>query len=68
MFPIGTTSEVQTNGIRHVVLIILSFLCLIWFYIMFINTTRSHAELKRGFTPFPSKWRSLHFLTARIWK
>ena len=40
--------------VAYVVLIILSFLCLVWFYIMFINTTRSHAELNRGFTPLPS--------------
>ncbi len=47
--------------IAYVVLIILSFLCLVWFYIMFINTTRSHAELNRGFTPFPSKYLAMNF-------
>ncbi len=47
--------------IAYVVLIILSFLCLVWFYIMFINTTRSHAELNRGFTPFPSKYLVMNF-------
>ncbi len=42
--------------IAYVVLILLSFLCLVWFYILFINATRSNAELGRGFTPFPSTY------------
>lgn len=42
--------------VAYVVLILLSFLCLIWFYILFINATRSHAELSRGFTPIPSTY------------
>ena len=40
--------------ISYVVLILLTFLCLFWFYILFINSTRSHAELNRGFTRLPS--------------
>lgn len=40
--------------ISYVVLILLTFLCLFWFYILFINSTRSHAELNRGFTLLPS--------------
>ncbi len=40
--------------ISYVVLILISFLCLIWFYILFINATRSHSELNRGFTAIPS--------------
>ncbi len=39
--------------IAYTVLIILSFLCLIWFYILFINATRSNSELGRGFTVIP---------------
>ena len=35
-------------------LILVSLLCLIWFYILFINATRSKGELTRGFTPIPS--------------
>ncbi len=42
------------RSIAYTVLVILSFLCLIWFYILFINATRSHAEMTRGFTPLPS--------------
>ncbi len=40
--------------ISYLVLILVSFLCLFWFYILFINATRSHAELGGGVTPFPS--------------
>lgn len=42
------------RAIAYIVLIIMTFLCLVWFYILFINATRSHSELTRGFTPFPS--------------
>ena len=38
----------------YIILIFLTFLCLIWFYILFINTTRSNGELGKGFTPIPS--------------
>ena len=42
--------------IAYVVLIIITFLCLFWFYVLFINATRSHGELTKGFTPIPSKY------------
>lgn len=50
--------------IAYIVLIFFSFLCLIWFYILLINSTRSHSEMTLGFTLFPSKyllknWNSL---------
>lgn len=40
--------------IAYIVLILISFFCLIWFYILFINATRSNSELSAGFTPIPS--------------
>ncbi|MCR5650540.1 MAG: carbohydrate ABC transporter permease [Lachnospiraceae bacterium] len=40
--------------ISYIVLIFFSLLCLIWFYILLINSTRSHAEMTKGFTPIPS--------------
>ena len=46
------------RAIAYIVLIIISFFCLIWFYILLINATRSHGELSSGFTPIPST----HFL------
>ena len=42
------------RAIAYVVLILLSFLCLFWFYVLFINATRSNGELGRGFTAIPS--------------
>ena len=52
----------QTNtvharrAVAYIVLIILSFLCLVWFYVLFINATRSNNQLKSGFTPLPSHY------------
>lgn len=50
--------------ISYVVLIFISILCLFWFYVLFINATRSHSELTKGFTPLPSShlienWKNL---------
>ena len=58
--------------IAYIVLILIAFLCLIWFYILFINATRSHAELNRGFTPLPSthlieNWTNLLNGTLPMW-
>lgn len=40
--------------VSYVVLVLISFLCLFWFYVLFINATRSNGELTKGFTLFPS--------------
>lgn len=40
--------------IAYVVLVILTVLCLVWFYLLFVNSTRSKGELISGFTPLPS--------------
>ena len=58
--------------IAYVVLIIISFFCLFWFYIMFINATRSNGELQSGFTAIPStnllkNWNNLVHGTLPIW-
>lgn len=42
--------------LAYIVLIFLSFLCLFWFYILFINATRSNAELSQGFKLIPSDY------------
>ena len=42
----------------HIVLILLSFMCLFFFAILLINATHSHAELQKGFSIIPGK----HFL------
>lgn len=40
--------------IAQIVLVILSFMCLFFFYILVINSTRSHVELQKGFSLLPS--------------
>lgn len=54
-------SDVETGlGIRarriiaYIVLIIVSFFCLFWFYVLFINATRTNGELTKGFSIIPS--------------
>lgn len=39
--------------IAYVVLIIISILCLFWFYVLFINATRIHDEIQSGFSAIP---------------
>lgn len=58
--------------IAYVVLILTVFLCLFWFYVLFINATRSHGEMTKGFTPVPSKylvtnWKNLLAGTLPVW-
>ena len=52
------------KAVAYLTLILISFFCLFWFYILFVNATRSHGELTRGFTPIPSphlieNWKAL---------
>lgn len=42
--------------VAHIVLIILSFMCLFFFYILIVNATRSHADLQKGFSALPGKY------------
>ncbi len=46
----------ESSGLRrticYIVLILVTIMCLFWFYLLFINASRSHQELSRGFTPF----------------
>ncbi|MCI9490472.1 carbohydrate ABC transporter permease [Lachnospiraceae bacterium 48-42] len=50
----------QPNHLRsivaHVVLIILSFMCLFFFYILIVNATRSHSDLQKGFSALPGAY------------
>lgn len=39
--------------LAHAVLILLSFMCLFFFYVLIINATRSHADLQKGFAALP---------------
>lgn len=58
--------------IAYVVLIIITFFCLFWFYVLFINATRSNGELQAGFTLLPSthlleNWTNLVNGTLPVW-
>lgn len=60
------------RAIAYIVLVLVSFLCLFWFYVLFINATRSHGELTKGFTPLPSvhlldNWKSMLHGTLPVW-
>ena len=46
------------NIFVYAVLIVLSFMCLFFFYILIINAPRSHADLQKGFSALPGT----HFL------
>ena len=39
--------------VAYVVLILVTIMCLFWFYVLFINATRSNSALKKGFTLVP---------------
>lgn len=40
--------------IAYIALIVITFFCLFWFYVLFINATRSNGELQAGFSAVPS--------------
>ena len=39
--------------IAYVVLVLISFLCLFWFYVLFVNATRTNSQIQSGFSPLP---------------
>lgn len=51
-----TKSSRGRSILAHTVLIMLSFMCLFFFYVLIINATRSHAELQKGFSALPGKY------------
>lgn len=65
--------SIKTRRIlAHLVLIFITLLCLFWFFVLFINATRSNSELTRGFTPIPStnlvtNWKNLLAGTLPVW-
>lgn len=40
----------RRKTIAYIVLIFLTFLCLIWFLLLFLSTTQAHSQLVQGFT------------------
>ena len=55
-----TASRIRSI-VAHVVLIILSFMCLFFFYVLIVKASHSHAELQKGFSALPGKyfWKNL---------
>lgn len=51
-----TKSSRGRSILAHTVLILLSFMCLFFFYVLIINATRSHADLQKGFSVLPGKY------------
>ena len=48
----GTAEKI----LAYAVLAVLSFLCLFFFYILIVNSTRSHADLQKGFSWLPGNY------------
>ncbi|MGN0396092.1 MAG: carbohydrate ABC transporter permease [Coprococcus sp.] len=42
------------RAVAYTVLVLVTIMCLFWFYVLFINATRSNSELNKGFTMIPS--------------
>lgn len=60
------------RSVAYIVLVMISFFSLFWFYVLFINATRSNGELQKGFTLIPStnlltNWKNLVSGTLPIW-
>lgn len=60
------------RGIAYTVLVLITFLCLFWFYVLLINATRSNGDLKAGFSPLPGvhlydNWKNLLAGTLPVW-
>ena len=51
-----TKSSRGRSKLAHTVLMMLSFMCLFFFYVLIINATRSHADLQKGFSALPGKY------------
>lgn len=56
----------------YIALGIVAFFCLFWFYILFVNATRTHSDIQLGFSPVPggnllTNWSNLVHGTLPIW-
>lgn len=58
--------------LAYIVLIFISILCLFWLYVLFVNATRSHAQIQLGFSALPSgefmnNWVHLMHSSQPVW-
>lgn len=51
-----TKNKLGETILAYLMLIVLSFLCLFFFYILLVNSTRSHADLQKGFSWLPGNY------------
>lgn len=51
--------------IAYIVLAILAFLCLFFFYILIINSTRNHVQIQQGFSFLPGKSFVKNFINVK---
>ena len=51
-----TKNKLGETILAYLLLIVLSFLCLFFFYILLVNATRSHADLQKGFSWLPGNY------------
>lgn len=52
------------KSVRYVVLILFTVLCLFPFYLLFINATRAHVDIQRGFSVLPGKHFAMNALNV----
>lgn len=60
------------RAIAYIVLVLVSIMCLFWFYVLFVNATRSHSDIQLGFHALPGgnllkNWKSLMEGTQPVW-
>ncbi len=58
--------------IAYIVLVLVSIMCLFWFYVLFVNATRKHLDIQLGFSALPGtnflkNWDHLVHGTQPIW-
>ncbi len=59
--------------IAYIVLIFMSVLCLFWFYVLFVNASRTNSQIQAGFSAIPgsnliANWNNLMHGTLPVWR
>ena len=73
LFLISTVNIHMRRLVSYIVLIVISFLCLFWFYVLFVNASRSNSQIQSGFSAFPgsslvTNWKNLMAGTLPVWR
>lgn len=51
----GSSAKSVQKSYRYLVLVLLTILCIFPFYLLFVNSTRAHVDIQRGFSVIPGK-------------